>query len=123
MFDKSFSAVFGPNTKPSAHELESFWRLINDNDGKIVFHRLITYMNDRKTHRERWVRALRESVVPLALINGAADPVSGAHMVERYREIVSSDHFISMLPKIGHYPQLEAPTEMLAAYRRFLYTV
>ena len=77
-------------------------------------------MNDRKTHRERWVAALQQSNVPIGLINGSVDPVSGAHMVARYREIVSPDHFIVELPKIGHYPQVEAPDEVLEAYRRFL---
>lgn len=119
-FDKSFSAIFGPNTKPSPEDLDAFWQLINYNDGKNGFHNLITYMTDRKTHRERWVEALRDSVVPIGLINGSADPVSGAHMVERYREVVSGDHFIVELPTIGHYPQVEAPAEVVEAYLRFL---
>jgi pimeloyl-ACP methyl ester carboxylesterase len=118
-FDKSFSAIFGADTKPSAEELNDFWRLISHNDGK-QFHNLITYMTDRKTHRERWVGALRQSEIPIGLINGSVDPVSGAHMVERYREVVSRDHFIVELPTIGHYPQVEAPAEVLEAYFRFL---
>lgn len=119
-FDRSFSAVFGPNTKPSRAELDAFWSLIEHNDGKHVFHNLITYMTDRKTHRERWVKALQRSVVPIGLINGAADPVSGAHMVARYREIVSPDHFIVELRDVGHYPQVEAPEAVLDAYLGFL---
>lgn len=119
-FDKSISAVFGPRTQPSRDDLDGFWRLINYNAGKHGFYNLITYMTDRKTHRERWVSALQGSVVPLGLINGSVDPVSGAHMVERYREVVSRDHFIVELPSIGHYPQVEAPTEAVEAYLRFL---
>jgi len=118
-FDKSLDAVFGPNTKLSSEELDSYWKLVNYNDGK-RFHNLIHYMTDRKVHRERWVDALRNSVVPIGLINGSADPVSGAHMVERYREVVSSNHFIVELPTIGHYPQVEAPAEVIDAYGRFL---
>jgi pimeloyl-ACP methyl ester carboxylesterase len=121
-FDKSFSAVFGPETKPSAKDLESFWRLINERDGKHAFYNLITYMSDRKRHRERWVNALQNSVVPIGLINGSADPVSGAHMVERYKEVVSADHFIVALESVGHYPQVEAPGDMIDAYLLFLRT-
>ena len=62
-FDKSFSAVFGPDTKPSSAELESFWNLINYNGGRHCFHNLISYMSDRKKHRQRWVRALQDSRV------------------------------------------------------------
>jgi pimeloyl-ACP methyl ester carboxylesterase len=119
-FDKSFSAVFGPNTKPSPEELDAFWNLINYNDGKHGFHNLITYMTDRKTHRERWVNALQSAAVSIGLINGSMDPVSGAHMVERYRELVSRDHFTVQLPTIGHYPQVEAPSEVVDAYLQFL---
>ena len=119
-FDKSFSAVFGPGTKPSKAELEGFWKLINDKGGKHVFHNLITYMNERKQHRARWVGALKQSSVPIGLINGSMDPVSGKHMVARYREIISVDHFTVELPAIGHYPQVEAPAEVAEAYLRFL---
>lgn len=122
-FDKSFSAVFGPQTKPSPEQLESFWSLVNERDGKHVFHNLISYMSDRKRHRERWVRALQNSVVPIGLINGSADPVSGSHMIERYREVVSRDHFTVELAEIGHYPQVEAPNEVLDAYLRFLHSI
>ena len=119
-FNRSFSAVFGASTQPSAEELDAFWRLINHNDGKHVFHSLITYMTDRKQHRERWVKALQRSVVPIGLINGSVDPVSGAHMVARYREVVSPNHYIVELPEIGHYPQVEAPEGVIDAYLRFL---
>lgn len=119
-FDKSFSAVFGPDTKPSSAELESFWNLINYNGGRHCFHNLISYMSDRKTHRQRWVRALRDSRVPIGLINGSIDPVSGAHMVSRYHEVVSRDHFTVELPRVGHYPQVEAPAEVAHAYLDFL---
>lgn len=119
-FDKSFSAVFGPDTKPSPAELESFWTLINCNAGRHCFHNLIGFMSDRKKHRERWVGALRDSCVPIGLINGSLDPVSGAHMVARYREVVSRDDFIVELPRVGHYPQVEAPAAAAHAYFDFL---
>ena len=119
-FDRSFSAVFGADTKPSKEELDAFWRLIDHNDGKHVFHSLIAYMTERKQHRERWVKALQRSVVPIGLINGSVDPVSGAHMVARYREVVSPDHYVVELREIGHYPQVEAPGAVADAYLRFL---
>ncbi|KPK66881.1 MAG: alpha/beta hydrolase [Gemmatimonas sp. SG8_38_2] len=119
-FDRSLSAVFGPDTQPSREDLDAFWALINYNQGKHVFYDLITYMTDREKHRDRWVKALQESIVPIGLINGSVDPVSGAHMVERYQEVVSPDHFIVELSRIGHYPQVEAPDRVVEAYLRFL---
>ncbi|MGB0669758.1 MAG: alpha/beta hydrolase, partial [Porticoccaceae bacterium] len=95
--------------------------LINFNNGKHVFHNLITYMSDRIQHRERWVSALQTSSIPLALINGSVDPVSGSHMVARYRELDCRLDYCAELAKIGHYPQVEAPEDVLTHYQIFLH--
>lgn len=41
--------------------------------------RKIQYMTERLDNKERWVGALQRSEVPRILINGPADPISGAH--------------------------------------------
>ena len=119
-FRRNFSSVFGAETKPSEQELNDFWWLINVNHGKHVFHNLITYINDRKKHRERWVSALQTSSVPLALINGSVDPVSGSHMVARYQALSCRLDYLAELPSIGHYPQVEAPAEVVGHYEAFV---
>ena len=122
-FRKNFSRVFGPDTQPSDTELNAFWSLINENDGKHIFHNLITYMRDRKQHRQRWLEPLQRAELPLALINGSVDPVSGDHMVQRYQQLECRLDFLARLPRIGHYPQVEAPNEVLTAYKNFLAAV
>ena len=119
-FDASMCKVFGPETKPTQAELDGFWALVNQNKGRHIFHNLITYMTDRKTHRERWVAALKEAKVPIGLINGSADPVSGAHMIAHYKNIIGPPKFLAELGDIGHYPQVEAPNEVLRHYVEFL---
>lgn len=119
-FTKSFNRVFGPESKASERELELFWELINFNSGKHVFHNLITYMHDRRTHRERWLRPLQNSPIPLALINGSRDPVSGKHLVQRYQELNCRLDFLRELPAIGHYPQCEAADAVADAVLEFL---
>ena len=119
-FSRNFSAVFGADTQPAAMELQNFWSLINFNQGRHVFHNLITYMHDRIEYRERWVAALQTSTVPLGLINGSVDPVSGAHMVARYKELACRLDYLAQLPTIGHYPQIEAPQELLLHYQEYL---
>lgn len=118
-FRKSFSAVFGPQTQPSDAELRAFWALIAHNDGGRIMHKLIRYILDRRQHRERWVAALQQTAVPLRVINGPVDPVSGAHMVARYRELIPNPDTVS-LPGIGHYPHIEAPQAVLDAFLSFL---
>lgn len=118
-FDRSFASVFGPATKPSARELHEFWSLVQKNGGRMLFHRLIRYMEERKQHRDRWVRAMQQSKVPMRVIDGAADPVSGAHMVARYRELIPDPDCV-LLDSIGHYPQCEAPDRVLEHYLPYL---
>ena len=117
-FARSFSAVFGPNSQPDADELEAFWQEIALNDGQRIAHRLMRYVPERRIHRARWVGALIDTPIPKRLINGALDPVSGAHMVARYRELVPDSDVVS-LDDIGHYPQVEAPARVHAALLAF----
>ncbi|MFM1570928.1 MAG: alpha/beta fold hydrolase, partial [Porticoccaceae bacterium] len=119
-FSRNFSSVFGPQSKPSTQELESFWWLINFKNGKHIFHNLITYMRDRLQHRARWVSALQESTIPLGLINGSVDPVSGEHMVARYKELNCRLDYLAELPIVGHYPQVEGSSAVLGCYQSYL---
>lgn len=119
-FDRSFHKVFGVDTKPSEQQLAEFWYLVNLKGGRHIFHNLITYINDRIEHRERWVDALITSPIPLALINGSSDPVSGAHMVSRYKELGCRLDYLAELEDIGHYPQVEAPAAVAQHYLAFL---
>ena len=122
-FSKSFSSVFGANTQPTQNELAGFWEAINFNDGKHVFHNLITYILDRRKHRERWVSALIHSPVPISLINGSVDPVSGAHLVSRYKELNCRLDHCEELPSIGHYPHVEDSAQVSKAYLSFLKSI
>lgn len=119
-FRKNFSRVFGPQSKPTEEELQLFWSLINERGGKRIFHNLITYMRDRRQHRERWLTVLQKSELPLALINGSLDPVSGEHMVARYQQLGCRLDYLARLPAIGHYPQVEDPASVLQHYLTFL---
>lgn len=114
----SFAKVFGPHTQPSARELDDFWSLIAANDGTAVMHRLIRYMPERRVQRDRWVAAMQATTVPMRIIDGAADPISGAHMVVRYCELIANADTV-LLEQIGHYPQTEAPAEVLMHYLHF----
>lgn len=117
-FGKSMAAVFGPATQPSAAELDGFWECASSGGGLANYHLIIRYMRERRRHRERWVPPIVDGAVPFALIDGHRDPVSGKHMVDRLRELRPSAEIYD-LPDIGHYPQTEAPAEVLRAYFAF----
>lgn len=99
-------------------ELRTFWGLLLRDNGRAIMPRLIRYMEERKIHRERWVGALQTTKTPIRLINGIEDPISGAHMLERYRELIANPDIIE-LSQVGHYPQVEAPDEVLKAAFEF----
>jgi pimeloyl-ACP methyl ester carboxylesterase len=120
MFSRSFSSVFGPNTKPTNKDLELFWELVNYNQGRHLFHTVITYIDDRREHQDRWRYALQTSPIPLALINGSVDPISGKHIVERYTQLNCRLDYLAELSEIGHYPLVEAPDLVSDHYLAFL---
>ena len=108
---KNLKGIFGTDTQPSPEEIDAWWHLINYNDGKDIFYLLIRYMRDRIQHRERWLKGLQSNPDIIRLVNGPVDPISGAHLVARYQELVDDADCIS-LEGIGHYPNMEAPEEV-----------
>lgn len=113
IFKRNLARVFGPNTKPSVQELDIFAEAFKQNGGKRIAHKLIRYMTERTTYRQRWLDALRSIRVPFRFINGLADPVSGEHLVRRFRELVPDQKDIIELNDIGHFPHLETPETVL----------
>ncbi len=109
---RNFDKIFGPNTRPSAREIDEWWSLIRYNNGQRVFHLLIRYMEEREQYRERWVKPMFEPPVMVRLIVGEADPISGRHMAMRYKELVRTPD-IQLLPGVGHYPHTEMPKLVL----------
>jgi pimeloyl-ACP methyl ester carboxylesterase len=95
-------------------ELEAAWRRLQQNEGARVLPKLLGYIAERSLQRARWVGALLETDCPLALINGIDDPISGASIVQRWRQLLPQAPFIE-LERVGHYPQLEAPQRVLSA--------
>ena len=121
-FERSFRRLFGADNQPDRDDLLDFWHLLNYNNGRGILHELIQFMEERRCHRNRWVGALQHAGQPMRLVSGMADPVSGAAIVRRYRELVPSADVVS-LRRVGHYPHFEKPWEVFSAYREFRKTV
>lgn len=113
----NFKAIFGPNTPPTEEEIGHFFDLINHNNGRRVLHLVIRYLQERKKYRDRWVMALQK-FQPLRLISGPEDPVSGRNINKRFRELVPNPDIVE-LRGIGHYPQVEAPDQVLQHFLAF----
>ncbi|MEM6930797.1 MAG: alpha/beta hydrolase [Myxococcota bacterium] len=114
-FYRSFPRVFSPTARPSPAQLDAFWSTIAAHEGPRVFPSLIGYIAERRRHRTRWVEAILEPPMPVQIINGSLDPVSGAHMVQRFLEL-GGLAAIDELADVGHYPQVEVPDRVLSAF-------
>lgn len=107
LFRRNMHDIWG-TTPPSEDEVKAMWQLVTHNDGMAVMPKLIGYLAERKAQRERWVGALVGAAVPKRLIDGLRDPVAGAAIAARYRELVPAPDIVELLD-VGHYPQVEAP--------------
>ena len=117
-FVASFSILFPDQSRPAEDEMRSLYDLIRYNNGHEITHLLIRYIIERRQNRSRWVTALQKAKCPLRLIDGVDDPVSGAHMVARYKELIPDPDVIE-ISGCGHYPQMEVPETILKSYVEF----
>src|SRR6201996_8564955 len=97
LLEPTLREMFGPNTKPTRHMMDVFSQILDYNDG-------------------RRVRGMRETDVPMRLIDGPIDPNSGAHMARRYAEVIPDADVVVLADDIGHWPQLEAPDAVLTHF-------
>ncbi len=118
--DPTINEMFGVNTKPSKELMDKFHQILDYNDGKKVMHQVGRFINDRYTHRNRWVRAMRETTIPMRLIDGPSDPNSGAHMAARYREVIPNPDVVMLRDDVAHWPQIEAPDAVLEHFLEFV---
>ncbi|MEV6218239.1 alpha/beta hydrolase [Nocardia sp. NPDC051833] len=122
--ERSFRAVMGQimGRAVGDEELSAMWATITLDDGKLVQHRLLRYIDERRIHARRWQDALETYPGPCQFIWGPADPISGAHVLARLRDRVPGAEFtvLDTPPAVGHYPQVEAPDEVGAALVAFL---
>lgn len=116
LLEPTLREMFGPNTKPTPHMMNVFNQILDYNDGRRVLHKVGRFINDRLTHRNRWVRAMRQTAVPMRLIDGPIDPNSGAHLARRYAEVIPNANVVMLADDIGHWPQLEAPEAVLTHF-------
>jgi pimeloyl-ACP methyl ester carboxylesterase len=121
--ERAFRAAMGqilgrPVSEETLHEM---WLALSAGGGRWVQHRLLRYIDDRRVFAARWQAALEGYRGPTMFVWGPADPISGAHVLERLRERVPNARFavLDEEPRTGHYPQLENPDAVSAALLGF----
>lgn len=115
---KGFNKIFAANSQPSTEDIDILWQLIAHNNGKRVLPKLLSYIDERHQHGKRWIASMISTTAPLYFINGVHDPISGQHMLDHYIDIIPNPRTTAL--NVGHYPQLEAPQDVLSLYLDFL---
>jgi pimeloyl-ACP methyl ester carboxylesterase len=113
-FRHQFGSVFSAAHPLSDEEAEDQWSLVCHNGGRTLGHRLVSYMDQRETHAERWHGAIREWPGKLSLAWGLRDPVATVAVLAALREL-RPEVPVNELPELAHYPQLEDPQRLAQA--------
>lgn len=119
----STRSVFGINTQPSQELIDDFWEILNYNQGKRLAWKIGRLVFDKVRYQQRWISAMKSTRVKMCFINGPADPNSGIHMAQRYMSLIPFANVQLLSKDIGHWPQIEAPEEVLESYLFFLQKV
>jgi pimeloyl-ACP methyl ester carboxylesterase len=119
VFRQQFGSVFSAAHPLSEEEAADQWSLICHNGGRTLGHRLISYMDQRERHAERWHGAIREWPGELRLAWGMLDPVATTDVLAALRELRPGIP-VEELPDLAHYPQLEDPARLAQALRNSL---
>ncbi len=106
----------------SALDLEQMWSLISHQQGQKLIPQIIRYLHERKLYAQRWLEAMQRTDVPLHLIVGQCDPISGDHIATAWSKLIATDN-ITRLPDCGHYPQLECPLEVMRHCQQFWHRI
>ena len=103
---RSWSAVFSPDHPLDPALARQFWELLQRDAHRRPLPRLLHFVPERKANAARWDDALTNAAVPLHLIWGTEDLVSGgdAHLVPHRLPHAG----IVTLAGVGHSPHLEA---------------
>jgi pimeloyl-ACP methyl ester carboxylesterase len=113
-FRHQFGSVFSAAHPLGDGEAEDQWSLVCHNGGRTLGHRLVSYMDQREEHAERWHGAIGEWPGALSLAWGMRDPVATPKVLAALREL-RPGVAVSELPELAHYPQLEDPARLARA--------
>ncbi|MDC3218202.1 alpha/beta hydrolase [Flavobacteriaceae bacterium] len=116
-FIKAMKRIFGKNTQPSRVFLDTSWSILIKNNGRKMLPILGRYLTERKVNKKRWEEPLFHPRLPLGMINGILDPISGKATADRFEEKVPKGKTYKL--DLGHYPHLEDPKAVLEAFKSF----
>lgn len=122
-FKRSIAKIWGKRIALRNDIIEQMWLAMTYKNGVGPLVNILRYMKERKKFCDRWINSLIQSSeelkIPMILINGLLDPISGKHVAEKFEELVPNATVIK-LKDVGHWPNIEAPDDVSQQYLTFL---
>ena len=87
LFPIRLSDIFGPNTKQTADEMYDFWCGYCYKQGYLNSAAILGYIAERARNNIRWREALQQSLAPVHVIYGPADPVNPPGFIDFYKYV------------------------------------
>lgn len=116
----SLFRVFGPATQPNKHWLDIFWEVLNYKEGKSIAYLIGRLVFEKVRYQKQWTNAMLDTQIPFCYICGPADPNSGLNMSDRFSKVFPTRPIYFLSEKIGHWPQIESPEEVVSTYYQFI---
>jgi pimeloyl-ACP methyl ester carboxylesterase len=115
MFRLQYPNVYAKPDQFDESHYRSQWALLLNNNGRRILHRIAGYMRERTRMGEQWTGPLHRLDLPFKVIWGKQDPIAVYAIAEKLcsRNACAG---LTTLEGVGHYPQLEAPEKVAAAF-------
>jgi pimeloyl-ACP methyl ester carboxylesterase len=84
----------------------TYWLALGD--GLAILPRIARYNLERAWYADRWRPILGRTPIPIGVVWGDRDPIAVFEIGKRLAEMSGAP--LGVLPGVGHFPQLEAPT-------------
>jgi pimeloyl-ACP methyl ester carboxylesterase len=117
-FRAQMARIFSSGHPLSAEEAADQWSLLANNGGNRILDRLIAYLRERVQYADRWHGALRDWPGRIELAWALQDPVATRAVLDAVVELRPAAP-ATLLPAVGHYPQLEDPQALAEILTRF----
>lgn len=112
IFKKNMRNIYFDKSKVTDDELREMWFQLNYNQGKKVIHQLTQYITERYTFWDRWIGAVKETLIPTKIIWAKNDPIAIPKIAETLASEIPNNELIWM-ENTGHFLMLENPDEWI----------
>jgi len=116
MFRLQYPNVYAHPEQFGENHYRNQWALMMNNGGRRVLHKIARYMRERARMGELWTGPLHRFDLPFRVIWGKQDPIAVFEIALKLCDR-NGTAGLTILPDVGHYPQLEAPQKVAEVFQ------